>query len=305
MADADFSPPPNSGLKPKKGWAGRNYRFWRHRIVPQIFKRRIGATRAPIHEAPTDGRVRLTWVGHATFLAQFEDHCVLFDPNWANWHGPVKRQAAPGLKIDDLPEVDLVLVSHAHFDHMHKPSLKVIEAKHGVMVPKGSASLMKRLRFNAVHEMEMWEEREVGGISVLHTPCHHWGARYGADTFRDYGGFLVRSGNLNVFHCGDSAYFDGFKDIGARERIDVAIMPIGAYEAPSGREVHMNPEEALQAFEDLGAQLMVPMHYGTFPLGNEDPEEPVQRLLAEAKKRGIEDRVFVPEAGEGLELEVG
>ena len=110
------------------------------------------------------------------------------------------------------------------------------------------------------------------------------------------------SGDRKVFHAGDSAYFDGFKEIGRREDICVALLPIGAYEAPSGRDVHMNPEEALQAFEDLGAEFMLPMHYGTFPLGNEHPDEPIERLIAEAERRGIADRVIISAAGEGVEI---
>jgi len=302
MADSTSKQARNSGLRPKKGWPERNYRFWRHRIIPQMFKAREGEAQAPIHHPPEGGKVRVTWIGHATFLVQFSDHTVIFDPNWANWHGPVKRQTAPGLSIDALPNIDLVLVSHAHFDHLHKPSLRVIEAPGGIVVPKGSAKLVKRLKFSQVREMEVWEELETEGLRILHTPSHHWGARYGADTHRDYGGFLVGSGDRKVFHCGDSAYFEDFKEIGKREDICLALLPIGAYDAPSGRDVHMNPEEALQAFEDLGASLMVPMHYGTFPLGNEHPDEPVERLLVEAEKRGLADRVLVPGLGEGLEL---
>lgn len=291
-----------SGLLPKKGWPKRNYSFLRYRLIPQMFKKREGETRAAITTAPPEGKARATWIGHATVLVQFEGHTVIFDPNWANWHGPVKRQREPGLNLSSLPEIDLVLVSHAHFDHLHKPSLRVLEAEHGIVVPRGSGGLVKSLKFSDIHEMAVWEESEIGGMRIVHTPSHHWGARYGADTNRDYGGFLVGSGDRKVFHAGDSAYFDGFKEIGKREDICLAILPIGAYEAPSGRDVHMNPEEALQAFEDLGAQFMMPMHYGTFPLGNEHPDEPIQRLLAEAKKRGLKDRVIVSKAGEGVEI---
>ncbi|YCM46365.1 MBL fold metallo-hydrolase [Verrucomicrobiaceae bacterium 227] len=292
----------NSGLVPKKGWPGRNYTFWRHRLLPQILKKREGQTEAAIITPPEEGVVRVTWIGHASFLVQFGSHAVIFDPNWANWHGPVKRQREPGLSLANLPELDLVLVSHAHFDHLHKKSLRTIQTKEGIVVPRGSGSLVKRLGFGSIAEMKVWEEREISGMRVVHTPSHHWGARYGADVKRDYGGFLVGSGARKVFHCGDSAYFPGFKEIGAREDICIALLPIGAYDAPSGRDVHMNPEEALQAFEDLGAELMVPMHYGTFPLGNEHPDEPIQRLLAEARKRGIEDRVIVPDAGKAIEV---
>lgn len=292
-----------SGLFPKKGWPGRNYQFLRYRLLPQLFKAKEGETQPAIMTSPADGKVRVTWIGHASVLVQFEGHSVIFDPNWANWHGPVKRQMVPGLNLKALPDLDLVLVSHAHFDHLHKPSLRVIEAKDGIVVPKGSAGLVKRLGFSRVEEMGVWEEQEISGMRIVHTPSHHWGARYGADKNRDYGGFLVGSGSRKVFHAGDSAYFEGFKEIGKREDICMALLPIGAYEAPSGRDVHMNPEEALQAFEDLGAQLMLPMHYGTFPLGNEERDEPVRRLLEEAERRGISDRIIVPSApGVGVEI---
>ncbi|NNC88083.1 MAG: MBL fold metallo-hydrolase [Akkermansiaceae bacterium] len=291
-----------AGLKPRKGWPNRNYKFFRYRLVPQIFKKLHGDPQHPVVDAPPDGKARVTWIGHASFLVQFEEHSILFDPNWAKWLGIVKRMAHPGILMEHMPEVDLVLVSHAHFDHLHKKSLKGVDARDGIVVPRGSGSLVRRLGFPAVREMKIWEERRINGLRILHTPSHHWGARFGHDTHRDYGGFVVASEKRSVFHCGDSAYFEGFKKIGAREDIDIALMPIGAYDTPSGRDVHMNPEEAVQAFEDLGARLMIPMHYGTFQLSNEPPEEPLQRLLAEAERRGLSDRVVVPHAGEGVEL---
>jgi L-ascorbate metabolism protein UlaG (beta-lactamase superfamily) len=226
---------------------------------------------------------------------------VIVDPNWANWHGPVKRLLQPGLKLREVPEVDLVLVTHAHFDHLHKPSLKVLKAKEGIIVPRGSGSLVRRLGFSAVHEVRAWDELLFQELQVVHTPCFHWGARYVHDTHRDYGGYLIRAGGKSVFHCGDSAYFDGFEEIGRRHEIDVALMPIGAYDAPSGRNVHMNPEEAVRAFADLGAKVMIPMHYGTFPLGNEPHDEPVERLLMEADRLGISEQILIPEAGVGIE----
>ena len=291
-----------SGVLPKKGWPARNYRFWRHRLIPQLLKKRKGSTHEPILVPPEDGLLRATWIGHASFLVQFEGHSIIFDPNWANWHGPVKRQIEPGLHLDNLPELDLVLVSHAHFDHLHKKSLREIDAGQGIVVPQGSGSLVKKLGFPNVTEMKVWEEREFAGMRVVHTPSHHWGARYAADTHRDYGGFLVGSGDRKVFHCGDSAYFEGFKEICEREKICLAFLPIGAYDAPSGRDVHMNPEEAIRAFGELGADLMIPMHYGTFPLGNEHPDEPIERLVKEAERLGIADRVIVPEAGKAIEV---
>jgi L-ascorbate metabolism protein UlaG (beta-lactamase superfamily) len=142
---------------------------------------------------------------------------------------------------------------------------------------------------------------KIDQLEVIHTPSHHWGARFIHDTHRDYGGYIVRAGGKSVFHCGDSAYFGGFAEIGVKHNIDIALMPIGAYESPSGRDVHMNPEEAARAFIDLNAKLLIPMHYGTFPLGNEPHNEPVERLLAEADRLGISEQVLVPEEGVGIE----
>lgn len=290
-----------SGIKPQKGWPGRNLRFLRHRIVPGMFRRVAGDVLEPVLAPPDLDKVRITWIGHASFFLQFAGHSVIVDPNWAKWHGPVKRQRKPGLDLHGVPEVDLVLVTHAHFDHLHKPSLKILQAREGIIVPLGSGSLVKRLDFPAIHEMRIWDSLVFGDIEIIHTPSHHWGARFIHDTHRDYGGYIVRSGGKSVFHCGDSAYFEGFKEIGERYDIDVALMPIGAYESPSGRDVHMNPEEAVRAFADLGAKAIIPMHYGTFPLGNEPHHEPVERLLMEADRLGIRDQVIIPEEGVGIE----
>ena len=282
-----------AGLLPKRGWPERNYRFLRHQIVPGIFKRRDGQLLRPDFPPPAPGQVSVTWIGHATFLLQFPKANVLVDPNWALWHGIVKRSKLPGVPLDHLPPIDLVLVTHAHFDHLHKKSLRALEAKRGIIVPRGSGRLVRSLGFPQVVEMGVWDEWSHGGLQVVHTPAHHWGARYLHDTHRDYGGYIIRDGNKSVFHCGDSAYFDGFLTIGSSQAVDLALLPIGAYDTPSGRDVHMNPEEALQAFEDLGARYMVPMHYGSFPLGNEAPHEPVQRLMADAHRRDFTKKVRV------------
>ena len=111
------------------------------------------------------------------------------------------------------------------------------------------------------------------------------------------GGFVIEAEGRSVFHCGDSAYFDGFREIGKRFDIEIALLPIGAYDPPSGREVHMNPEQAVQAFEELGAKTLVPMHYGTFRLGYEPLDEPPARLLARAREHGVEKKVLVMTEG--------
>jgi L-ascorbate metabolism protein UlaG (beta-lactamase superfamily) len=266
-----------------------------------MFRRADGDVLEPVLAPPDEDKVRITWIGHASFFLQFAGHAVIVDPNWAKWHGPVKRSRQPGLNLRGVPEVDLVLVTHAHFDHLHKPSLRILQARQGIVVPLGSGSLVKRLGFPSTHEMQIWDELTFDQLEIIHTPSHHWGARFIHDVHRDYGGYIVRAAGKSVFHCGDSAYFEGFKEIGKRYEIDVALMPIGAYESPSGRDVHMNPEEAVRAFIDLGAKLLIPMHYGTFPLGNEPHDEPIERLLIEADRLGIIDQVLVLEEGVGFE----
>jgi L-ascorbate metabolism protein UlaG (beta-lactamase superfamily) len=129
------------------------------------------------------------------------------------------------------------------------------------------------------------------------TPCYHWGARFLADLHRGFGGFAVTVDKRTIFHCGDSAFFPGFREIGERYDIDIALLPIGAYEPPTGREVHMNPEEAVRAFAELGAKKMVPMHYGTFRLGFEPMDEPLERLLAAARAQGVAEKVLVMTEG--------
>jgi L-ascorbate metabolism protein UlaG (beta-lactamase superfamily) len=120
------------------------------------------------------------------------------------------------------------------------------------------------------------------------------------DSHRGFGGYIIEMGGRTIFHCGDTAFFDGFKEIGERFKIDLALLPIGAYDPPSGREVHMNPEQALEAFLQLGARRMVPMHYGSFRLSYEPVDEPPARLLAAAKAHGVEDQISVMTEGQPL-----
>jgi L-ascorbate metabolism protein UlaG (beta-lactamase superfamily) len=137
----------------------------------------------------------------------------------------------------------------------------------------------------------------LGHLEISLTPCAHWGARFLADLHRGFGGFVIEMDGRTIFHCGDSAYFPGFKEIGERYQIDVALLPIGGYDAPTGREVHMNPEQAVDAFLELRAKKLVPMHYGSFRLGYEPLDEPPARLLASARAHGIEDKVLLMTEG--------
>ena len=285
------------GLLPSKGWRERNFRFLNDVLIPHIFAPRLPS--ADSHDFPSleKDEMSVTWLGHAGFLIQLGGKNILVDPNWALWHGPVKRVRHPSLQPAELPYIDLVLITHAHFDHLHLPSLRAIAAGQPIIVPQGVGSLVKRLAFSSVTELGCWDTVRIDNIDVTLTPARHWGARMLHDTYRKFGGYLIQNNERSVFHCGDSSIFEGFKAIGKRAKIDVALMPIGAYDAPSGRPVHMNPEEALDAFEMLGADHMVPMHYGTFPLGGEPIHEPAQRLRSEAIERSLQHRVHLVDEG--------
>lgn len=287
------------GLLPTSGWRKRGLDYFGNRVFPTMLSPRGGQSFAPDYSSPVAEAIGVTWIGHATFVVQMGGKNILIDPNWAKWLGIIKRVREPGVSLVNLPPIDLVLVSHAHHDHLHMRSLNVIANGQPIIVPEGVGQIVRRCGFGEIIEMKYWEQRSIGDLLVTFTPAQHWGARYVHDTHRGFGGFIVTSSaGRSVYHCGDSAYFNGFQEIGRHSAIDLALLPIGAYSAPSGREVHMNPEEALSAFEELGAAHMCPMHYGTFALGREPMDEPVIRLQTDAEKRGVGERVRVLTEGQ-------
>lgn len=264
---------------------------------------RSGKTRTPV--LANRGQLGVTFIGHSSFFLQIGGKNIVIDPNFAQWIFVLKRLRRPGLSMRDLPPIDAVLVSHAHFDHLHRPSLRTIASltrrKSGrrplIVVPHHVRDLVGDLGFSRVVELDWWQRFQLGNLEIVHTPSRHWGARVVQDIDRGYGGYVVRSGKHSVYHAGDTAYFDGFTEIGARLGPDLALLPIGAYHPASFRNVHTSPEDAIQAFLDLGARWMAPMHYGSFRLSYEPVEEPVPRLMAAARQSGIESKICVLEEG--------
>jgi L-ascorbate metabolism protein UlaG (beta-lactamase superfamily) len=222
---------------------------------------------------------------------------VLIDPNFANWLFLLKRIKRAGLKIKDLPPVDLVLLTHAHFDHFHKPTLRRLpHPKIGIM-PRGVGDLAHNLGFSRVIELEHWESFSQGDWKVTFTPSKHWGARTLHDAHRGYGGFVLEHQGRKIYHAGDSAYFHGFKEIGRKLAPEIALLPIGAYHPETFRKVHMGPDEAIKAFKDLGAKCFVPMHYGTFKLSFEDLTEPPRWLLELAAAENLTRQIKILDEG--------
>lgn len=273
------------------------------------------------HEQPMSGRSRtaegvagdelgVTFIGHSSFLLQLAGKRLLVDPVFTKRLILLRRQRRPGLDWRQMPAIDVVLLTHAHMDHLNvlslrrtiRRTLKLTGRAPEVVVPKGVEDLVDRLGFAAVHTLEWWGACEVAGLKVTMTPAKHWGARMFKDTHRGYGGYVVEGGGTSVYHSGDTAYFGGFGEVGRRLAPRVALLPIGAYFPDSYRAVHTSPEEALRGFVETGAELMVPMHFGTFRLGREPMEEPPVRLMAEARRLGVEGRVRVLEEGETLRV---
>lgn len=293
------------GILPQKGWALRNYRYLSGSLLPAMIQKReaTGLPHPPVFPTLAKDQIEVVWVGHASFLVRAPGFNALIDPVWAKWMGPVKRHRDPGIDIEHLPPIDLVLITHAHFDHLCRMTLKrIADGTQTVFVPRGVAKVLRKLPLREVVEMEDWDCAFYRDTEIHFTPAHHWGARYLHDNHKGFGGFVMKTPQHTVYHSGDSAYFDGFTEIGNRYHIDTALLPIGAYDCPSGREVHMNPEEALRAFFDLKAHRMLPMHHATFPLGNEKRHEPLTRLLEAVSALGLGDRVLAPGEGEQLLL---
>ena len=264
---------------------------------------RCGQTHKP--RLAANGELGLTFIGHASFFLQIGGQSVVIDPNFARWLFVLKRLRRPGLRIADLPAIDLVLVSHAHFDHLHRPSLRAIVQNNlrsrgvapSIIIPTHVSDLVSDLGFAEIIELDWWKSSRQHNLLVTHVPSQHWGARILKDSHRGYGGFVLKSGKHSVYHAGDTAYFAGFKEIGKRLAPELALLPIGAYNPEQFRNVHANPADAMRAFLDLKSRWMVPMHYGTFRLSHEPVDEPLQLLDEEARTAGIEDKVVVMEEG--------
>jgi L-ascorbate metabolism protein UlaG (beta-lactamase superfamily) len=278
-------------------------------------QRRLTPDRAPVPSVapdlallampPAPGEpARITWLGHAAFLVQLDGISLLVDPAlMPSIFGGVERNVPPPLRVEDLPEIHAVLVTHSHYDHLDLPTLRAVGAP--VVAGLGLERFFAD-RDLAATELGWWSSTRVGPVRITFVPAQHWSRRGPFDTNSTlWGGFVVEGSRATVYHAGDSGAFPGFAEIGERfPRIDAALLPIGAYDPPWFMEpMHLNPEQALAAFLALGAKTLVPMHWGTFKLADEPLDEPPVRLLAERSRLGVAaERVRVLAVGESLEV---
>jgi N-acyl-phosphatidylethanolamine-hydrolysing phospholipase D len=253
------------------------------------------------HPVGPDARLAVVWVGHATALIQIEDKVILTDPIFTSTVGQVtRRRTDPGIAPKDLPPVDAVLISHMHQDHLSLGSLEMIEDKvRAILLPRGgTAYLSDGFKFPA-WEVRTWQIWEKNGLRITAVPVDHQGFRYGVDDAwmtEAFTGWMIEYKGIKVYYGGDTAYDQRvFVETGQRyPNIDLALLPIGPIEpAEIMRRTHLDPAQALQAFFDLGANRMVPVHYDTF-FNTDEPGESVRQLNQEAKKWNLGRRIIAP-----------
>jgi N-acyl-phosphatidylethanolamine-hydrolysing phospholipase D len=262
---------------------------------PSVFARVKPAFVTP--RAPAS-RLTVTWVGHSSLLVQLGGLNILTDPMWSERASPVqfagpRRWVAPGVAFADLPPLDAVVQSHNHYDHLDDRTVRRLAAAHpraSWVVPLGLASFVHARGGRTVVELDWWREHTIESLRIAATPAQHFSSRGIGDRGDTlWCGFALAAGKRRVFFAGDTGFHPDFGVIGERcGPFDVALMPIGAYEPRwFMRYVHMNPEEAVEAFRALNARMMVPIHWGTFKLTDEAMDEPPVRARAAWRRAGL------------------
>jgi L-ascorbate metabolism protein UlaG (beta-lactamase superfamily) len=236
----------------------------------------------------------IVWLGHSTFLIQISGKRVITDPVFGDIPF-VKRVSKTPYEISELPKIDYVLISHSHYDHLDKNSIKSIlkYSTPKILVPLGTKKYLKN--FENVVEMDWFESLEED-LKIKFLPAKHWGRRGAFDLNKSlWGSFLIE----NIYFAGDTSYSDHFEMIGNSEKVDIALIPIGAYKPEKiMKNNHINPEEAVKSSIDLKANFAIPMHYGTFKLSDEPLSEPLELFKKEAEKKKL--NIKIPKLGEVL-----
>ncbi len=290
---------PSSPFKNRLAFAGRYLR--------DAVRERRQDVLAPIAPSPLrpepgtwpDDRLTVAWLGHATVLMNLFGTRIVTDPALERRIGVgrglakvgPRRLIRPALRARELSDVDLILLSHAHMDHTDLGTLAALPRSAHVVVQRGNRDLVRR--FREVDELDWGERTIAAGVGVESVEVRHWGARMVTDRHRGYGGYLLEREGHRMLFAGDTAYTAGFGRLRARGPIDLAVMPIGAYDPWIAN--HASPEEAWRMFRDSGARYLLPIHHSTFRLSREPLDEPLRRLLRAAGEE--RDRIVLTEVG--------
>lgn len=248
--------------------------------------------------------VAITFVNHATFLIQIQGINILTDPIWSKRAGPFgligpARARLPGVAFDHLPHIDLVLISHNHYDHLDLDTLKRLHQTFAprVLVARGGKKLVESTGMKGVQEMDWWESLQIlTGITVTFAPTQHFSARGLFDRQKClWGSYMIHDRERRIYFAGDGAYSTHYAEI--RKRLgspDLALLGIGAYEPRFFmKPMHMNPAEAVEAHHDLGSKQSIAMHFGTFQMSCEGIEQPLTDLKAALLKKDVPEECFV------------
>lgn len=290
---------------------------WRF-ALPRLLSTTFAPRRAAFPVVPNDGRAlrenggtaTVTWIGHSTLLIQLDGMNLLTDPQWSQRASPLSfagpgRVVAPGLRFEELPAIDLVLVSHDHYDHLDAPTVRRLWTVHRprFLAPLGFKAWFAELGIDAVDELDWWESQTVKSLTLVCVPAQHWSARtFWDENRRLWAGWAVLGRDRRFYFAGDTGYYAPLlQEIGRRlGPFDLGALPIGAY-LPQAmmRLSHLTPGEALQALGDVRAQRLVPIHWGTFDLTHEPLSEPPVRLEAEGRRLGLDpERLWILRHGE-------
>ncbi|MEN8247006.1 MAG: MBL fold metallo-hydrolase, partial [Thermodesulfobacteriota bacterium] len=266
----------------------------------------VERTASDFDVAPAGG-LRITWLGHSTLLVEIDGHRILIDPMWSvrpspyTWIGPKRFHKIP-LTIDELPTIDAVVVSHDHYDHLdHRFVQKFGEKAPLYIVPLGVGAHLEYwgVSPDRIIERDWWEEVTLGGLTLIATPARHFSGRSLAMTDKQktlWSGWVIAGREHRIYYSGDTGMFPGFTDIGERlGPFDAVLIEIGAYDQ-LWADLHIGPEQAIQARLALGSGLFIPVHWGAFELAMHAWTEPVERVLAAAEKAGVP--ISVPKPGE-------
>lgn len=234
-----------------------------------------------------DQGLHAAWLGHSTVLLKIDGFTILTDPvlgaRCGVRMGPVtvglKRMVAPALLRSQLPHIDLILLSHAHFDHFDLATLRSLEhSATAVVTASNTSDLLRARRYRSVQEIGWGHRLRIGPLTILGIRVNHWGARMRTDTYRGFNGYLIETRRHRVVFGGDTAFTDTFRAVRGSRPVDLAILPIGAYDP--WIHVHCSPEQAWRMGADCGADSLLPVHHQTFRLSREPYYEPVERFVA-------------------------